>query len=170
MVKGCVLSFFTQGKSRFFPNRFQCKSHYNAWGDSGPVLVWGDAHVDKWKADWAVRHVNFSCCICQKKKFSKAWFHVKWGNRFVQQRHSSESFVWVNHSESPLCINSHGAFFTGTGWICNYRITLQEAAVGLCSGTLHPYFSKSLAFPSWNLTWPFDTFFFPPSLTPVWTG
>lgn len=57
----------------------------------------------------------------------------------------------MNHAESPLCINSHVTFFSDTDNTYNYKMTLLEAVVGLCSGTLYLYFSKSLAFPSWSL-------------------
>lgn len=52
---------------------------------------------------------------------------------------------------SLLCINSRITFFSDTDNIYYYKMTLLEAVVGLCSGTLYPYFSKSLAFPSWSL-------------------
>lgn len=169
VVKGCVLPFFTQGKSRFFPKRFQYKGHHNAWGDSGLGL----GGCSRWQVESRLR-----CKACKT-------FHLM----FVRRRRSSPRlyFMWnevrgLFSRDTALIALSEWTtlsllhvlilmelFFSGTYWIYNYRITLQEAAVGVCSGTLHPYFSKHLAFPSWNLTRPFD-FFFPLSLTAVWTG
>lgn len=122
VVKGCVLPFLTQGKGRFFPNRLspECMGGFRTF-----VLVWGHAHIDKWKADWGVRHVKlFSLCLSEEVLQDLISCEIK------EQVCSAETKLWqLGMSElhrSPLGINSRGAFLRGTDCMYNYRICRRQ--------------------------------------------
>lgn len=64
--KRLCFTFLHTRKEQVFPKQISV-CHQNVWGDSGLLYwFWGDAHVEKWKADWGVRHVKlFSLCLSE---------------------------------------------------------------------------------------------------------
>lgn len=152
--------FLSSHKERagFSQRDFSIRCHHNAWGDSG-LLSWFGGML-------TLTGGGVRCKACQT--FELVFVRSSPRLNFMRSevtglfRRDKALMAFCEWTiPGLLCVLILMELFSEVLTIYNYRITLQEAAVGLCSGTLYPYYWKSLAFPNWSLTRPFDfTFLF----------